>query len=255
MAATAETVADEHRHDCEQRPSGVGVGDSRRWLRGRIRTSSFCRSTACRRSARASAIARTTSDGSRPPRMARGVAHSRLTPALWTSRSSEITPLVTKVSTKMSMTGSPTCQTSCRALVEHRAEDRVGEQEADVVRPLVVERLVRKRGEHRAEALVGALAELPVGEDVQVVAADASRARALRIPAGPSRAASWGAPRAPARAPCSRSRRTARAASCRPRGCSSAPARDRTRRRRSPLRRSRSRSASESPITAALAVM
>ena len=37
---------------------------------------------------------------------------------------------------------------------------------------LLVQRLVRERREHRAEALVGAFAELAVREDVQVVAAD-----------------------------------------------------------------------------------
>src|SRR5262245_43659084 len=57
--------------------------------------------------------------------------------------------------------------------VLHLAKDRIREQEADAVGPLPVERLVREGGEHGSEALLGALAELAVREDVEVVAPDA----------------------------------------------------------------------------------
>src|SRR3972149_1391861 len=66
------------------------------------------------------------------------------------------------------------------------------------------------------------------------------RARARRTRADPSRGAGAGAPRARAPARCPPSRRRARAASCRPHGCSSSRARDRTPTRRFPLRRARS---------------
>ena len=144
---------------------------------------------------------------------------------------------------------------SSRPLLEHRAEDRVGEQESDVVRPFVVEWFVRKRGEHRAEAFVGALAEFPVGEDLQVVAADAPRGRALRIHVGPSRAASWPAPRAPARAPCSRSWSTRSGRILPPSRMFVCTGPGQNTDTPIPSPASSLRRASESPITAALAVM
>src|SRR5262245_30264282 len=58
------------------------------------------------------------------------------------------------------------------SLLERLPEDRVGEQEPDRVRALRVQRLVGEGGEHGAEALVRAFAELAVREDVEVVASD-----------------------------------------------------------------------------------
>ena len=88
--------------------------------------------------------------------MARGVAHFPLIRS--DVRSGESTPFVTKVSTILSM--------------KNVTKDGIREEEADRLGALLVERLVRELGEHRAKTLLGPLAELAVREDVEVVAAD-----------------------------------------------------------------------------------
>src|SRR5690242_19758226 len=58
-------------------------------------------------------------------------------------------------------------------LVQFRAEDRAAEQEADGIGACGVDRLVREGSEHRFEVLGGAFLELRMGENVEIVPADA----------------------------------------------------------------------------------